>query len=247
MTKTMKLTISLGILIILGIIIYWYFPRTPVALPSDKELIVNINHTQSTVRAEEILDKIKIDEEHYFIPFISTTGDYGTTYWEWQNTKWKVLNIDNSGEPKIWKIDRKDSSTYRLVWNLHEGDKVDYMKFFIYRDRNFHITNGVEYYYPKLQMEKRIEIGSASYGTMKLPNDWISVIDSLIKMEAAATQNVFDDFDLNRYMYFAWKPYDKSGNEARLEGTSNGFSFINDDIELDFVPLMDEQEIESSR
>jgi hypothetical protein len=246
MTKTTKLTISMGVLIILGVIIYWYFPRTPVAFPSDKELIVNINHTQSTVRVEEILDKIKMDKEHFFVPFISTTGDYGTSYWEWQNTKWKVLNIDNSGEPKVWKIDSNDPSTFRLVWNLHEDDKVDHMKFFLYRERNFHITNGVEYYYPKLQMEKRIETTSISYGSIKLPNDWLSVIESLIKMDSSASHDLLGDFDLNRYMYFAWKPYDKSGIEARLEGTINGYSFFNDDIELDLVRLMDDSYFESS-
>jgi hypothetical protein len=246
MTKTTKITISIGLLIILGLVIYWYFPRPPVAFPSDKELIGNMNDTQTTIRVEKIRDKIKIDEEHFFVPFISTTGDYGTSYWEWQNTKWKVLNIDNSGEPKVWKIDSRDPSTFRLVWNLHEDDKVDHMKFFLNRERNFHVTDGVEYYYPKLQMEKRIETTSISYGSIKLPNDWLSVIESLIKMDSSASHDLLGDFDLNRYMYFAWKPYDKSGIEARLEGTINGYSFFNDDIELDLVRLMDDSYFESS-
>jgi hypothetical protein len=94
-------------------------------------------------------------------------------------------------------------------------------------------------------MEKRIETASASYGSMKLPSDWLSVIDSLIKMDSAATPNLFGEFDMNRYMYFAWKPYEQSGIEARLEGTSNGFSFMNDDIELDFVRIMNDSDIES--
>jgi hypothetical protein len=245
MTKTTKLTVSIGVLIILMLVTYWYFPRTPVVFPSDKELIQTISATQTTVRVKEIQDKIRIDDKHFFVPFITTTGDYGTSYWEWQNTKWKVLNIDNTGEPKVWRIDSKDPSTFRLVWNLHEDDKVAYMKLFLYRERNFHVTDGIEYYYPKLQMENKIETASVSYGSMELPNEWLSVIDSLIKMDSAATPDLFGNLDLNRYMYFAWKPYEKSGIEARIEGTSNGFSFMNDDIELDFVRIMNDPDIES--
>lgn len=246
MTKRTKMIIGLCMIVTLGVIIYKYYPRAPVAFPSDKELILDINLTQSSVRVKEIQDKIQIDEEHFFVPFISTTGDYGTSYWEWQNTKWKVLNIDNSGEPKVWKIDSDDPSTYRLVWNLHKDDKVNHMKFYLFRERNFRVTNGIEYYYPKLQMEKKIEVMTVSHGTMKLSRDWVSVIDSLIKMESTAKPNfLFSDFDLNRYMYFAWKPYDQSGKEVRLEGISNGFSFINDDINLDFVRLMDDNDLES--
>ncbi|MFD1357004.1 hypothetical protein ACFQ4X_03760 [Fictibacillus halophilus] len=245
MKKRMKLIIGLGLIVLLGVVTYWYYPKSPSAFLSDKELALEINNTQSNMKVKQIQDKVAVDDKHFFVPFITTNGDYGTSYWEWQRTKWKVLNIDNTGEPMIWKINKNDPSTYRLVWNLHKDDKVDHMKFYLNRERSFQVSNGIEYYYPKVQMEKKITITAASYGSQKLPNEWISVVDSFVKIESSVKQSLFDDFDLDRHLYFAWMPYDKTGKEAIIEHSVNGYSFTVDDIELDFVRWMNNHDLES--
>jgi hypothetical protein len=245
MTKRTKFIIGLSLILLLGVVIYWYYPKAPSAFPSNKELAREINLTQSNMKVKEIQDKVAVDEKHFFVPFITTIGDYGTSYWEWQKTKWKVLSIDNKGEPKLWKIDSHDPSTYRLVWNLHKADRVDHMKIFLNRERSFRVSNGIEFYYPKVQMEKKIDVSAASYGSEKLPKEWISVLDSFIKIESSFKPDLLGNFDLDRYMYFAWMPYDQTGKDAILEYSVNGYSFTNDDIELDFIRLMDDNDLES--
>jgi hypothetical protein len=246
MGKRTKIFIGLCLVVILSSIIYlFYYPKNGTAFPSESELTSIINSTHPNARIKQIQDVIQVDDHHYFVPFLSKDGEYCTSYWEWQANKWKVLNIDTSGEPKVWKIDKNDPSTYHFIWNLHVDDKISDVKFYLYRDRNYHITDGIENYFPKIQMEKSLSVKEVSYGVEKISRDWTTVIDSFEKLESSTIPSYMDEFDVNRYVYFAWTPYEQSGIEAKTMYSVGGHSFTNDDIELDFVRYMDKRDLES--
>lgn len=69
------------------------------------------------------------------------------------------------------------------MWNIPPHDKKSYFKLYLLRDRGFLIANDLEYYYPKVQLEKVIEFDEKkSYGTMQLPEEWASVMNSFAKL-----------------------------------------------------------------
>ena len=112
-----------------------------------------------------------------------------------EKDKWRVASIDTNGRPMVWKIDRNDPSSYQFVWNIHPEDQLSSIHFYLIRDRGYHITEGIEHYYPRVQMETKISLQEKSYGLIPLPDDWVTVMDALIKVESAKQHDLFfNDF-----------------------------------------------------
>ena len=168
----------------------------------------------------------------------------GMSLWEWKNGKWKVVYIKTKGQPILWMIDKKDPSTYRVVWNFSERSNVDYMKFYLMKRRNYYVSNNVEHYYPGVQMEEKIIVSENPYGSMQLPNEWVSVIQSSNKLSPNET-NLFTNFmNYPQYFSFHWLPHDKSDKVIDPLELPNGNTSWNDVIDLENVLWMDESELE---
>jgi hypothetical protein len=242
MMKNKKLWLLLGILLILifSFGIYWFYFSKPVTFPKDEELIKEIQTAFQEASPDRILDSIKVDEEHYFVPFISKDNEYGTSYWVWERHKWRLAKIDSRGTPLVWKIDKNNPSTYYLVWNFHPDDQVKNADIHLFRRRSFQISEGVDTYIPGIQMKQKISLQEKSFGVMKMPNDWLSLLYPFIKVQSSNSS-----LELEHYFTIGWTTYDSSGKIKFPENSVNGESYSTGvEIETDFAPIIDDHELE---
>ncbi|WML48801.1 hypothetical protein RCG23_01310 [Neobacillus sp. PS3-34] len=236
---------GLVVVIMAAITIYWFYFSTPGAFLKNEQMISEINNIFPTAAVNVIQDTIRVDEQHIAVPFISKENRYGLSYWAWQKHKWKVLLIETSGEPRVWKIDSNDPSTYTIVWNIHPDDRISNITFYLDGERNYHVTDGVENYFPKVQMEKKVPIGKNSYGAIKLPREWVTLMTTINKVESAKqTNSIFSNLVPQSGLVLGWTPYNKSHKEAFPGYTVNGGSYGNGNIDIDFIRVLSGNEIE---
>ncbi|MEN2766956.1 hypothetical protein [Ornithinibacillus xuwenensis] len=248
MTMKKKLFTSgivLAVMLLL-FLVYWYYLAKPGSLPTNEELIAEINEIYPQARADVIQDTISIDEKHVLVPFVSTNEEYGLSYLVWEKHKWKVVNIDTKGYPMLWKIEKNNPDSYYLVWNIQPSDQLQYIDFYMTRDRGFRISYGTEhYYYPKVQMVQRVNAQEKTYGAMALPDEWQSFMSSLMKVEEASQpQSLFYEMPIGQSIRIGFIPYDKNDKITELEGSINGSSYTIGDIQLDFVLHLYEEDLE---
>lgn len=247
--KNIVTIVSLIIFIVFAIFIYQFYLSKPTSIPTEEQLVQGINDLSPEANANVIQDRLFLDEMHLFVPFISHDDKYGVSYWgwEWVNKKWKVVSINTTGEPEVWQGNEKETSTYQLVWNIHPNDKLAYLKFYLIRDRGFHITQGVETYYPKVQMEETVSLKEKSYGILQLPEEWTALMNAFIKLDSTKQSDLFfNNFFPEQHVFFGWIPYEDSGNEKFPEQSINGHRYLNGNIHTEFVRIMNEIDIETN-
>jgi hypothetical protein len=234
--------------LLLGIagLVYLIFFIKPASLPSDQSLMKEISSIFPEASPSSLQDKIYVDQKHVFVPFISEGNNkHGMSYWEWKHYHWRVNSIDLSGEPKLWKINRKDPGTFHIVWNIHPEDQVNFIDFYLIRDRNYQISDGVERYIPKVQLENRVVLEGKSYGVLKMPRDWLSFMKPYIDVESAnQVDPLFNDILPAYNMFIGWIPYDRLNQEKFPEQSVNGSSFSNGDSDIDFIRILNRVELE---
>ncbi|MGG1662486.1 hypothetical protein [Brevibacillus sp. NRS-1366] len=246
---TKKKLWSLGIFIILlSIIVYWFYFSMPTSFPTNEQLVEEMNSIFPEATASIIQDTIPVDERHVLVPFISKKDDYGLSYWVWKNHKWKVASIDTKGEPMLWKFNINDPSSLYLVWNIHPKDQLSSIHFYLIRDRGYRITEGIEHYDPRVQMEKRVFAQEKSYGLMQLSDDWVTFMNAYIKVESAKQPNLFiNNFSPKQDMFFGWIPYDQTNKETFPESSVNGTRYSDGEVNLEYVMILDKGDIEIPR
>ena len=244
MKKKLWILIGLGIFVVLlSAIIYWFYFSKPASFPTNEQLVEEINSIFPEAAASVIQDTIPIDEHHVVVPFISDKGDYSLSYWVWQKDKWRAESIHTNGSPMVWKIDRNDPSSFRFVWNIHPDDQLGSLHFYLIRDRGYQVTEGVEHYYPRVQMDTKVSLQENTYGVLRLPDDWIAFMDASMKVETAKQHDLFfNDFFPEQYMSFGWIPYNQADKEAYPERSVNGSGYSNGDLE--HVMILDKGDIE---
>ena len=130
------------------------------------------------------------------------------------------------------------------MWNIHPDDQLSSIHFYLIRDRGYHVTEGEENYYPRVQMGKKVSLQEKSYGLMKLPDEWVTVMNSFIKIESAKQANVFfNDFPSEQYMSFGWIPYDQA-IRTFPERSVNGNGYSNGNVDMEHVMILDKGDIE---
>jgi hypothetical protein len=243
MKKKVWTLVGLGVLVVVpSIILYWFYFSKPVSFPTNEQLVEEINSIFPEAASSVIQDTIPVDERHVVVPFISNDNDYGLSYWIWKKHKWRVATINTKGEPKIWKINRKDPSSFRLVWNIHPEDQLSSIAFYIIRDRGYQITDGIDNYVPRIQMEKKVSLQEKSYGMMELPDEWMGVMNSHI--EAQKTELFFNDFFPERNMFLGWIPIDQSDKETFPKGSVNGSGYSNGNVNLEHLMILGKGDLE---
>lgn len=241
----MWLLIAFGAGSLTTFLVYWFLFWPPNPFPSNRQVVQEINRTYEEAEAKVIQDILFIDSHHVVVPYISANEDYGLSYWRWRNHKWQVISIDTKGEPKVWKVNGDDPTSFALVWNAHPDDQLQAIQFYFLRNRNYGMTNGVEHYSPRIQMEKKISLREKSYGILKLPKDWALVLNSvLIENRGGKSSLFFNDFFPLQNAYFGWLPYDQSGKETFPKQTVNGHTYVVDDIDQEHVMILNTVDIE---
>jgi hypothetical protein len=226
-------------------LVYWFYFSKPAVFPSNEQLLNQINDVFPEVKADTIQDTITVDARHKLVPFITKENRYGVSYWVWEKHKWSAAYIDNTGEPRIWKINKKDAATYHFVWNIHPDDEVSKVKFYLLKDRNFSFTNGENYYYPRIQLEKTVGLENKSYGVMALPTEWAAVVESVENMEIVKKPGLWSDHSMSaRDMFFGWTPFNRALEETFTENSVNGTSFSTGDETIDFVSHVNQPDLE---
>lgn len=247
MKKKLWVIVSLVSLVFLSFILYRSYFLKPTPIPSDKQhLMKEINNAFPEAQASSIQDMISIDDQHYFIPFISKDGKFGVSYWVWERSRWQPASINTTGQPFVWQINRDDPSSFHFVWNIDPRENLDQISFYLIRDRGYHIIDGDEHhYFPRVQMEQQVSLKEKDYGVLKLPKEWSVFMKTFKKVKSAEKQQLlFDSFFYDRYIYFGWIPYSKNGKEAFPESSVNGSRYSNGNESLDFLRILDKDEIE---
>ncbi|MBS4201689.1 hypothetical protein KHA93_18970 [Bacillus sp. FJAT-49732] len=242
-----KLWIFVGIIFTMSsAITYWFYLSKPAPFPKKEQLVEEINSIFPEAAATVIQDTIPVDEHHVLVPFISKEDHYGLSYWVWHKHVWKVAFIDTNGEPRLWKVDRNNPSSYRIVWNIHPEDHISSIHFYLLKDRGYLITEGKEYYYPKVQMKESVSLQEKNYGAMQLPENWVTFMNTFIKVESAKQPNLFfNDIFTEQYVSFGWISYDQTNKEAFPERSFNGGgAYSNENVDLEFLMILDKEELE---
>ena len=242
-----KVVIPLLIIIffITTIVFYNFYIADPNPFPTNEQLVEALNELFPEANVAEIQDAIFLDEKHVFVPFISKQNKYGGSYWAWRMNKWQIFSINTTGGTHIWQIDKSEPSSYHIIWNIDPKDNLKYIRFFLIRDRNFHVSNDIETYYPKIQMEKTVSLTDSSFGVLPLPEKWTSFINDLEDVESTKQSNsFFYNYFPMQQMYFGWIPYDFTNNVVFPEHSVNGGSYNNAKVNTDFVRILNESELE---
>lgn len=244
--KKLWTLLVLSVLVVLSsIIIFWFYVSKPISFPTNEELVNEMNGVFPEANVTVIQEAIPINDRHVVVPFISKEGNYGLSYWIWKQHKWSVASIDTKGEPKVWEINRKDPSSFYFVWNIHPEDQLSSIHFYLIRDRGYRVTNGIENYSPKIQMEKKVSLHGKSYGVMKLPVEWEGIMKSNVKVESAKQPDLFfNNFFPERTMYFGWIPYDQSGKEFSPMGSVNGNGYLNNHVDIEYIRMLGKNDLE---
>ncbi|MDI2587308.1 hypothetical protein OR571_09395 [Psychrobacillus sp. NEAU-3TGS] len=239
-----RLVISIGLaMLLLTIVIFYLFNFTkPHAFPMDDKLLKEMNSFYAEAHADVIQDVVYLDKQHVFVPYISQENNYGLSFWVWKHRKWKVEEIDTTGDLRLWKINSKDSATYHFVWNFPSNDQISYMKLYAIKQRGYHILGDVHHYDPAVQLERKISFSEKTYGSIQLDTEWISVIDEWNKLNEAKQPDLF--FQPFQPMYFGWNTFDRSDTIIYPERSTGNSSILNNSVGIENVMLVNESELE---
>ncbi|WP_019241276.1 MULTISPECIES: hypothetical protein [Bacillus] len=246
-SKTRSAAIIIISIVILGLL-FWLIPTKPGEMLSNKKLIDMIHAVVPELEDSDIQDVIYVDDKHVFVPFTTKGNQYGISCWVWKKHKWNLTLVDSSGEPRIWKLDPNDPSSFHLIWNLNPKYPINEIHYYFIRDRWFVREGNVEKYFPRIQLEHKMNFKSNSYGALQFADKWSSVMGTLAETKSSDTNDaILDDFLFNEdanMVEFGWIPYNHLGTSDILEESLAGYSFREGSEEFELVKQLTEAEIE---
>ncbi|WP_088042400.1 hypothetical protein [Bacillus sp. EAC] len=246
MLTNKKIIISLLFTILLALsLIYWFYLAKPKPFYSERTLKHIINESTEMAFAKEIQDIIYIDQKHVYVPIISKRNEYGVSFWKWEHHKWKVVSISNKGGmPTLWKINPHDPASYAMFWNYSPDDHVYEIKIRFLRSRGFQVSDNINYYTPKIQMEKRVSLKNKTYGYFKYPQNWVEIQKLEQKIESS-NKSILDDDAYPTSISLSMTTYDKVGKEIFPENSINGIGYTFEDDLFDNVIEEDDHQVEN--
>ncbi|WP_301108019.1 hypothetical protein [Sporosarcina sp.] len=244
MTKKNMWIFSSGLLLVASLcLFYWFYLAKPVTFPDDQQLIYEMNDVFPQVAVEVIQDKIHADEHHVVVPFISEKQQYGLSYWMWKKHKWQVLHIDLGGEPRVWKVNPQDPSSYHFVWNISPAEKLSAIQLYMLRERGLRFSEEEETYEPRVQIEWKILLQDQPYGLMPLPDEGVKILKAYTNVSAARKLDLLFSFP-EPEVYFSWIAKDVSGNEAFPTSIMNSNSYSVNYNPVDYMLIYSEDQLE---
>jgi hypothetical protein len=244
--KKKEILIGAAIFLLVGsLAIYWFYFSKPSPLPSEDQMVKEINELLPKADAGEIQETILVDEKHAVAPFTSKEGTYSVSNWIWKHHEWKLGTVRTAGEPKIWKIDPDDPSSYHIIWNINPAeDNIHTMSYFFMRDRYYSISGTKHRYDPSIQMKTEVPLQEHPYGVMRLPDDWIAVMEALDDGNSGEASSFFDNFNIQPHVSFGWIPLDENGEDHFPERVVNGSGYQNGNVEEEHMRLLNLEEVE---
>jgi len=240
-----KLVMVPILLVIIAFVVYLFYDGKPKQFPSTAQAIKAMNQLYTEANVRIITDVIPLDSRHVFVPYISGDNLYGMSFWVWDRFQWKLGRIDTRGEPYIWKINERDASTHYIVWNMDPQDELRELKYYLIGERDFHSSESLETYRPRIQIEKTISLQKKNYGVFPFPKDWAELVNENLRLSKAVRPTSF--FQMNSpssSLYVGWIPYGHQGKVTFPENTVNGSGFDSGGINIDFVRILNESELE---
>ncbi|WP_108672391.1 hypothetical protein [Peribacillus acanthi] len=239
-----KKKILLGIIILCLIAIVLFIVRPPGEFLTKIEIQEKLAKSMYHQKAKDIQDVLVLDKKHVFVPFISMDNTYGGTFWIWTYKGWELASVETKLAPKIWKLDEKRSNKHFIVWNINPKDAVEKLELRLLKKRNYHITDGVHYYTPAIHMLFEQKIEENSYGAIRFPDEWVTVMDNDQKQMPKKPLGLFQPF-YSTGLYIGWTSYDSNGENVFPESSVNGHGYYFRGPSLDHLMIVDEYELES--
>lgn len=230
------------ILILAG---YWFYFAPPGEFPGKQQAIKEMMKDFPNAEIELIQDIIFIDSEHVLAPFVTKDHAYGLSFWEWRKHNWEFVRIDTDVTPQLWRTNPKEPGSYYIIWNFHPDNRLDYLNFYLKKDGNFSISDGKHRYFPKVQMELKVDIDEkSSYGFTKVPDEWIEFILTENQLSKSSMPNsIFSDFFSPDQYYIGWRSMNKDGSDEYPAFPQNSNGFGSGDNHIEPTMYMDKVEI----
>ncbi|MFC4321623.1 hypothetical protein [Litchfieldia salsa] len=221
--KKLLLLLFLFVILLVGAYSFYYYTSDASSFLTEEEMKQRINPYYLNSKIEVIQDIITIDNNHIYVPYITTEGEYAASYWYYNNRNWEIEYVGTISTPHLVSTNPNDPSTFYFVWNLHPADQIKSLEFYLLKRRNYSVSDRIEIYTPKLQMNFSTPLDEHSYGIVKLSEEFIKVLNDTMKLEAAQ----FPDFYYNGVFSsptteFAWRAFDHSGKSVYPEHSTTG-------------------------
>ncbi|MBT2680993.1 hypothetical protein J7E38_18545 [Bacillus sp. ISL-35] len=236
---------SAALLLLLILVGYWFYFAPPGGFPGKQQAIKEMMKEYPEADIELIQDIIFIDSEHVLAPFITKDDGYGLSYWEWRKHRWEFARIDSGATPQLWKTNPKDPGSYYITWNFHPDNQLANLNFYLKKDGNFSISDGKHHYFPKVQMELKIDVGEkSSYGFTKIPDEWNEFITGENQLTASSMPNtIFSDFFPPAQFYIGWSFMNKDGSGEYPPFPGNSHGFESGDNHIEHIRYLNKEEI----
>lgn len=243
MSKWIRKGLLLSLLMVGLFLIYWFYLAKPSEFLADQILKKEINEKLEGFEVKTIQDQIYIDERRVFVPFISASNEYGVSHWLWANHEWKVIKIESSGEPLVWKVEENDPTSYVLTWNLHPADQINSLSIYLKNERYYSVSSGEHYYTPGVQMMKTIDSLQKSYHVMRMPKDWAYYLKKQADLSNQSRYKSF--FSENPQVHFGWSAFNNKGERVFPEQSVNGSGYSAGYGAFHYVLIQDDSDLES--
>lgn len=238
--------LAAGLLLVGSLAIYSSYIANIDSPPKEEKVISEINSAMEEADASEIQDFLLVDQRHGVAPFQSNEGQYGMSYWKWSITGWKVVGVRTQGEPRMWKLDENDPSSFHIVWNINPEDQLQKLDYFYIRDRGYFGNETKERYYPSILMKTVVSLKDKPYGIMKLPKEWVQVMKADTSGSQRPLNMLMDEFNPGLYASFGWIPLNENGKDAEFNLPLNGSSNYNGDIHDEYMKRLSREDLEQS-
>jgi hypothetical protein len=237
--------VAIAAVLLLGFLgIYWLHFAQSSPLPKQGRTVEEITGKLHEVKVVEIQETIQIDGRHAVAPFKSDTGAYGISHWVWKWHEWSLEGIRTNGDPRIWKIDPSDPSSFHIIWNIDPEEQVQTIDFYLMRDRNYSVSGGEEQYFPSIRLKNGVSIQEKSYGVMKVPAEWSGIMKDDRGGNLVKSTSLFADFHRRPHLTFGWHPIDESGEDAFPESARNGSGYYSGDLNEEYLMPLDAGDVE---
>ncbi|MDW0113277.1 hypothetical protein QT711_08755 [Sporosarcina saromensis] len=229
-----------------ALVIYLVYFSKPGVLPNEKQMVELIQKDVPRVGIKTVQDTLTLDERHVVVPFITNKDEYWLSYWEWKRNKWTVLAADTGNEPKLWKIDKNDPSSYWFVWNFRPENDATSLSFYLLNQRRYGQSNGEEYYYPQVQLEESVVLTTSPFGVMQIPKEWQQHHTELQRIQPKSHTPMYYPFSNIGYeLNLGWIAYDEAHEEIFLSnGSSGNTSYINHNVNVEYIWRLSADQLE---
>ena len=114
-------------------------------------------------------------------------------------------------------------------------DELRELQYYLIGERYAYSSQNVDSYTPRVQLGLTVPLQQDKYGVLPFPKDWVEIINGNLRLSKA---------NQSSSMYVGWIPYGDQGKVTFPDNTLNGNSYSSGRINLDFVRILNESELE---